>query len=587
MKYLQKSIVFIYGICVLSCSANQSSEPYNPGDPENPVSEIETKDPVPGIRIAWDYTTQTQISKVNEQSYNGYARLIQLGDESLLVTYESNGNVLVKMSNDLGSSWSEPVTVATSKEGVNMATPDLLQLENGSILLSYNPRPGETAAISKRFLIKTILSTDGGMTWGNDQTVYEGDTKFDNGVWEPTLLQLPSGEIQLFFSNENVYQSTNEQNISVLRSTNNGITWTKEPEITSFRSGSRDGMPSPIYLQNKNEIVYSIEDNGSNNEFKPYIIRNSISENWSQTVSGNNENRSYALKESLEDSEHAGATYLAQLLTSETLLSYQGTENRNGNSISNAEMRVAIGDDNAKNFDRITTPFLISENSSALWNSIAVLKDNSVVALTTTNAFSSTKSAEVWMIKGFVIPELKAENMSVLIDGETSEDIWQQDFPILIGHKGETQLKANVSADANNLYVITKVLDKAILSTSENINNNDGTAIYLDPSNKNYEKPDKGVFKINISVANEIQIFEGNNSEWVEIEMPEIKTAVKNIDGYIQEISIPWNSIGGKPGSNSRIGFSMELIERGNSNYSEMLSTTQPNAPYTWLSLKL
>jgi hypothetical protein len=581
LKYLQKSIVFIYGICVLSCSEDQSYEP------DNPVSEIETKDPVPGIRIAWDYTTQTQISKANEQGYNGYARLIQLDDESLLVTYESNGNVLVKMSDDLGTSWSEPVTVATFKEGVNMAAPDLLQLENGSILLGYNPRPGETGAISKRFLIKTILSTDGGMTWENDQTVYEGDTKYENGVWEPTLLQLPSGEIQLFFSNENVYQSTNEQNISVLRSTNDGITWTKEPEITSFRSGSRDGMPSPIYLQNKNEIVYSIEDNGSNNEFKPYIIRNSISENWSQTVSGNNENRSYALKESLEDSEYAGAPYLAQLLTSETLLSYQGTENRNGNSLNNAEMRVAIGDDNAKNFDRTTTPFLIPEITSALWNSIAVLKDNSVVALTSTNAFSSTKSAEVWMIKGFVIPELKTKNTSVLIDGETSEDIWQQDFPILIGHKGETQLKANVSADANNLYVITKVLDKAISSTSENINNNDGTAIYLDPSNKNYEKPDKGVYKINISAANKVEVFEGDNSDWVEIDTHEIKTAVSTNNGYIQEIAIPWNLINGKPISNSQMGFTLELIEKGNASYSEMISTTQANSPYTWLKLKL
>lgn len=577
----------MYGICVLSCSADQSLESDNPIDPENPYSEIETEDPVPGIRIAWDYTTQTQISKENELSYNGYARLIQLSDESLLVTYESNGNVLVKRSNDLGSSWSEAIYVATYNEGVNMATPDLLLLENGNVLLCYNPRPGETAAISKRFLIKTILSTDGGMTWDDDQIVYEGDTKFENGVWEPTLLQLPSGEIQLLFSNENIYQSTNEQNISVLRSTDNGITWTKEPEIASFRSGSRDGMPSPIYLQNKNEIVYSIEDNGSNNEFKPYIIRNSISENWSQIVGGNSENRSYALKEPIEDSEHAGAPYLAQLLTSETLLSYQGTENRNGNSLNNAEMRVAIGDDSVKNFDRITTPFIIPENSSSLWNSIAVLKDNSVVALTTTNAFSSTKSAEVWMIKGFVIPELEVENASVLIDGEILEDVWLYDFPILIAHKGETQLKANILSDANNLYVITKVLDKVISSTSANINNNDGSIIYLDPLNKNYKKPEIGVFKINISANNEIQAFEGNNSEWIEIEIPGIKTAVSNIDGYIQEISIPWNSIGGKPDSDSRIGFSMELIEKGNASYFEMISTTQANSPYTWLRLKI
>ncbi|MFT4733246.1 MAG: hypothetical protein ACI9K1_000197 [Arcticibacterium sp.] len=587
MKYLQKSIVTIYSICVLSCSADQSPELDNPLDSENPTSEIETKDPVSGIRIMWDYTTQTQISKGNDQGYNGYARLIQLDDESLLVTYESNGNILVKMSNDLGSSWLEPITLATYKEGVNMATPDLLLLENGAILLSYNPRPGETAAISKKFMIKTILSTDGGMTWENDQVVYEGDNKFDNGVWEPSLLQLPNGEIQLFFSDESIYKNTNEQNISMLRSNDNGITWTKEIKITSFRGGSRDGMPSPIYLQNKNEIVYSIEDNGSNNQFKPYIIRNSISENWSQTIGGNSENRSYALKEPIEDSEYAGATYLTQLITGETLLSYQGTENRNGNSLNNAEMRVAIGDDSARNFDRITTPFLIPENSSALWNSIAVLKDNSVIALTTTNAFSSSKSAEVFMIRGFVIPELKAENTSILIDGETSEDIWQQDFPILIGHKGVTQLKANVLIDSNNLYVITKVLDKSILSTSENISNNDGAVIYLDPLNKNYEKPEMGVFKINISANNEIQAFEGNNSKWVEIKIPGIKTAVKNIDGYIQEVSIPWNSIGGKPGSNSSIGFSMELIEKGNANYFEMISTTQANSPYTWLRLKL
>lgn len=150
-----------------------------------------------------------------------------------------------------------------------------------------------------------------------------------------------------------------------------------------------------------------------------------------------------------------------------------------------------------------------------------------------------------------------------------------------------TQQITNVSADDDNLYVITKIVDSAISSTSENIQNNDGTVIYLDSSNKNYVKPDKGVFKIIVSAANKVQVIEGKNSEWIETEMLEIKIAVTSTHGYVQEIAIPWNSIGGKPNSNSQIGFTIELIEKGNSSYSEMISTTQANAPYTWLSLKL
>lgn len=116
-------------------------------------------------------------------------------------------------------------------------------------------------------------------------------------------------------------------------------------------------MPAPLYLRDKDQIIFSIEDNGSNNQFKPYIIRSSVSENWSQTVSGSSDYRDYALKEKLEEAEYAGAPYLAQLQTGETLLSYQGTDERNGNALNNADMKVAIGNNDARSFNRISTPF--------------------------------------------------------------------------------------------------------------------------------------------------------------------------------------------------------------------------------------
>jgi hypothetical protein len=159
-------------------------------------------------------------------------------------------------------------------------------------------------------------------------------------------------------------------------------------------------MPSPILLKDQNEIVFSIEDNGINNQFKPYIIRNSITENWKTTVDGNSSNRNYALANTIDNANYAGAPYLAQLSTGEVLLSYQSTENRPTNDINNAVMKVAIGTNQARDFKGKTTPFKISEGKSALWNSITVLKDDTVIALTTTNQFSSSNASQIWMIKG-------------------------------------------------------------------------------------------------------------------------------------------------------------------------------------------
>ncbi len=61
-------------------------------------------------------------------------------------------------------------------------------------------------------------------------------------------------------------------------------------------------------------------------------------------------------------------------------------------------MVVAVGDAKGMNFTNPTLPFKIPLNATALWNSIAVLKDNIVVALTSTNGYGG--KGGVWMIKG-------------------------------------------------------------------------------------------------------------------------------------------------------------------------------------------
>lgn len=579
MKKINYIVLGLIFITLLSCSDSS-----NVTDEKPIVENIASKPAVEGIRIAWDYNTLIQVSDKNNTDYNGYARIKQLYDKTLICTYESGGTIVVKTSSNFGSSWSAPIKVVSGNALVNMATPDILQLKDNSILICYNPRPIAGSVI--KFSINTIKSYDGGLTWKENQMVYEASSDFDNGCWEPSALQIPSGEVQLFFSNENVYRSSNEQNISLLRSSNNGLTWTTTPEIVSFRAGKRDGMPSPILIKNKTEIVFAIEDNGSENTFKPYIIRNLITDNWKQTVDANSNNRNYALEEVLNNSVYAGAPYLSQLSTGEVLMSYQGTENRATNDLNNAEMKVVIGTNEARNFNRKSTPFVLSSGKSGLWNSISVLDDDTVIALTTTNQFSS--SSQIWMIKGHIIPEINAVKETAIIDGLNNEAVWQKNSPVFIGQKSTTQLEANFTYDSEFLYAFVQVKDNQIVSTDA-LTGSDGLNLYLDPKNKSLIAPGKSIFKLELGQSNLFSISEGENSNWKKSESLQgiVTMTVKTSNGYRLEVKIPWTVLGGMPAKQIRIGYNIELREKGINNYIENISTNSSDKPYSWSTLKL
>ncbi|SDE99611.1 BNR repeat-like domain-containing protein [Mucilaginibacter pineti] len=349
------------------------------------------------VSIEWDQSTLKQVAP-----HGNYARMIQLSDGNLFCVYESSGGVVSSISNDLGNTWQTPIVIAQQAPGVNMNVPDILELKDHSLLASYNPRPHKINGdwdTTKHFAIVTKKSYDKGKTWQDERLIYEASYKFDDGCWEPTQIQLPSGEVQLYFSNEGVYTHSGEQNISVFRSKDNGLTWTKQPEIVSFRPGHRDGMPIPIILKGKKEIAFSIEDNAGG-QFKPSIIRNSFAQNWQKTVGANDAGRTYALTPKLPDTIYAGAPFLRQLHSGETILSYQSTMGR-GHNWEQACMQVTVGNSNAENFISVPTPFNVPVGKHGLWNSLCVLNDDTIIALTSTNAYGDSNA--VWMIKGRLV----------------------------------------------------------------------------------------------------------------------------------------------------------------------------------------
>jgi len=346
--------------------------------------------------IVWDRSTVKQVSPAGESA--NYARMIQLKNKQLACVYESKG-IKFTTSADGGNTWTRPITVAENIAGVTMNVPDLLELNDQSLLVSYNPRPRAANGITdttRHFAIRTIKSYDGGKTWKDGRVVYQAGYKFDDGCWEPSQIQLPDGEIQLFFSNEGIYTQSNEQNISLFRSHDNGLTWTAGPEIASFTTHHRDGMPVPLILNGTKQILFSIEDNAGG-QFKPSIIRNSFSQNWKTVVGRNSRERNYALSVKLPDSVYAGAPFIRQLHSGALILSYQCNLSRNHNW-ELSSMRVAVGDNTGHNFVNTEEPFKIPLNKSALWNSLCVLNDDTIIAITSTNAYSNHTA--IWMIKG-------------------------------------------------------------------------------------------------------------------------------------------------------------------------------------------
>ena len=355
-----------------------------------------------GIRIDWDLSSMRKIAPEGT-----YPRLIRLHDGSAVAVYEHGGNSEMRTSADGGDTWGEASAIferqsrpsANGEVRANAANPEIVQLKNGIMLAACNYRPERPGKIP--FAIAVSRSADSGKTWSAPEIVHEAGTRFENGCWEPSFLELPNGDVQIYFANEGPYIESSEQEISMLTSKDNGMTW-GGLKTASFRRGSRDGMPVAKIVGG--EIVCVIEDCGFG-AFKPYTVRTKPADNWPEPVWGDSPMRAKALADPVEEWVYMGAPYLAVLPSGETVISYQADrERRGGDRVAHSVMEVAVGDKNARNFSRICRPFPIRQGGRAIWPSLAVWDNDTVVALAACS-FNGEATAP-YMIKGRVMRDI-------------------------------------------------------------------------------------------------------------------------------------------------------------------------------------
>lgn len=493
---------------------------------------------------------------------------------------------MVRSSNN-GQTWSAPEIIfekhqVTGDNGlsteVRKANPELYQMQNGDLVIACNYRP--TKAEITPFAIAIKRSTNSGSTWSESKVVYEAGARFADGCWEPAFLQLPGGELQIYFANEAPYTHSDEQEISMISSSDNGITWNEEVKTVCFRKNRRDGMPVPLLVGD--EILVAIEDNKIG-QFKPYIVRNPVSENFQTAVTGDSPYREYALKERLPDSIYAGAPYILLVPSGEVVLSYQTTSGRTANW-EMSDMEVAIGDKTGRNFGNLTRPFEVPLDREAKWSSISLWDENTIVAVATTS-FQS-RHPEVWMILGQIIPELKASRKNVTIDGNLLE--WNENFPIFIGNRKNANLSAALGYDDQSLTLGVMVKDNKLASNTLNPSGKHGVCLYIGMDIHNLTGTDRRLFKIWCSFRGETKIFEKNNRNWSEIKSNGLKSAVSAMEGVIQiELAVPFSDISIPGTSGIRINMSLQAIDQDGTEFTEHIVNADLSSPHTWLKVEL
>jgi len=554
-----------------------------------------------GIRIAWDYKTLTKVFS----PHAGYARMIRLQNGDILCSFGHGGNANVIRSLDDGKTWQDHYAAVYPSGDILPEVPELLQLQNGWILLAYNPRPRyENTDPAKRYAIKVAISKDNGYSWQHWSDVYEASHLFSDGIWEPAMIQLESGEVQLFASNEFPYQSSNEQDISVFRSFDNGQTFT-DTVIVSFRAGHRDGMPVPIILQDNQGIVFSVEDNGVfEGYFKPSIIYTSLEDNWEQGyASGSSDRRWQAFSgaDELPNTMIASAPYLRQLFSGETVISFQTKRGLYIDERDNITMCVGIGDNEAKNFSRRSYPFKIPTSSAAIWNSLFVKDSSTVTAVTGTDGYKPG-TAEVYTVDGHIIPEMKSFYGVPLIDGDLSDEIWKQSGTMFIGGYSETQADFGTAWDEEHLYLCVKIDDKTLWDdSSDKIDNDDCVKFYFDAQNSNDDRYNTDIYKLTISVGGKIEFARGDGRWQWDVQNPDsidhyiskrwtLNYPADNDSGYTIEVKLPWHKLGGRPETGSGWGINFELvddIDGVDSDFTETVAGNKTLMPYTWNRIDL
>lgn len=386
-----------------------------------------------------------------------YPRVKQMTDGRFILFYQ-NGNhgpdIYYCLSED-GFDYEEPQLLFKGTQDKLYSTCDALVLKNGDVLAvasyrlatNYLRYPMQSGIVIKR-------STDNGKSWSDEQVIFRGCN------WEPSLLQLESGEIQAYWTNttglatgEGTFTSTGT---AIVRSYDNGYTWTgninkamsgqivsqtKTEVITGVQMFS-DQMPVAVELHN-GRIALALETRlDRKGSFRISISHSD--DNWATELEAF---KDVGPSSKLTKYCVGAGPYIGQFESGETVISY----NRKN------YLTFRIGDDNAAKFGMEFAPF--QGLSTNYWGCFDIIGTHSLI---TANEYRTKQgTTEInYIVSGrlYLNHLVNAKTLSVNVDGDSKE--WENNTDALfVGSVSQAQCSTRFAKNGDDLAILCERLD--------------------------------------------------------------------------------------------------------------------------------
>ena len=500
-----------------------------------------------------------------EQSAPFYPRVKALPDGSYVMFYQGGqvaSRVVSCFSDDL-LHWSSPnvifgptkIEVEGKKTFRRYTTIDACVLKNGTLLCICSFRCDEFYRKGGAGCgLVAARSHDNGRTWTRPNVIYEGPN------WEPYVLQLPDGTVQVYFTD--CRPETRNSGTSLIESRNEGVDFGPKKRVMRqykyLDKGERiytDQMPAVQLLNDGKTMMAAVEERleleGSDGSSSYWIsiIHNDGTE-W-KDLGENSEGPKKRMKNVLD----SNAPYLIALPSGEVVLStgYRGLHS------------IKIADNTGTRFNhrRWETDWLQPIPTKGIWGSIEVSSDKHHI-ISTMDSGQSGKG--IGMAVSYLNHRIDAPSQKTVLDGDGSE--WNGTEALFIGSDSPAEVIFRASHDEDKLYLLAERKDAAVGPEAKiKISVCNAASPKLKPGNS-------------IALVIGAKGAEGKVPQGVDVKVREGVT-INGEPGYVAEIAIPLSQLGGAR------EFFFNATVLGANKLADGFWQAKEGAPETWQRIRL